>query len=81
MLDFQNKVGRLRTYESLCFTICFTLLAEEHSASKSAERVLCQLFADNGFWQLDENKKQSHILRICTRECMRYTDGFLVISS
>ncbi|WP_141502868.1 hypothetical protein [Paenibacillus luteus] len=81
MLDFQKKVEELRRFESLCFTICMTLLAEEQAACKAAEQVLCQLFGDIGFWKLNEKEKSPYILRICTRECFQWKQQNLLQTS
>ncbi|OMF24843.1 hypothetical protein BK133_22380 [Paenibacillus sp. FSL H8-0548] len=72
MFDFQKKIEKLRQFESLCFTVCVTLLTEEQAANNTAERVLCQLFADKSFWLMEESEKPPYILRLCTCECMQY---------
>lgn len=71
MFEFRQKVMALRRYESLCFTLCITLMIEEQAASKTAEHVLCQLFADQQFWQLSEAERQPYLLKVCTRICFQ----------
>jgi len=71
MLDFQKKVDALRRYESLCFTICVTILIEEHASYKTAEQALCQLFGDREFWRTAECDRSQYILRVCTKLCMQ----------
>lgn len=71
MFDFQQKVEALRRYESLCYTLCVTILKEEHIASKTAEQVLCQLFGEGEFWKTAEIDRSQYILRVCTKRCLQ----------
>ncbi|OBZ17021.1 hypothetical protein A7975_03770 [Bacillus sp. FJAT-26390] len=73
MLDFQKKVEILRGYESLCYTVCVTLLIDEQAACKMAEETLCQLFSDQDFWLMNETERPSYILRLCKRGCLQWT--------
>ena len=73
MFNFQQKVEGLRKYESLCYTICVTLLIEEQAACKMAEQILCQLFGDDEFWRKKETERPSYILRLCKRGCLQWT--------
>jgi hypothetical protein len=73
MLDFHKKVEILRGYESLCYTVCVTLILDEQAACKMAEQMLCQLFGDNEFWLLQETERPSYILRLCKRGCLHFT--------
>jgi len=72
MFDFQKKIEILRSYESLCFTLCVSLITEEQAACKTAEQVLIRLFGDRAFWQANEIERPPYILRICTRECLKW---------
>lgn len=81
MFDFQQKVEALRRYESLCYTLCLTLLIEEQAACKAAEKTLCKLFEDQDFWHKPETERSSYLLRICTRECMQWKGQVLSKSS
>ncbi|WP_036718704.1 hypothetical protein [Paenibacillus harenae] len=70
MLDFQKKVEILRRYESLCYTICVSLLHDEAEACKAAEQALLLLFADQAFLQETDEGKPRYVLRLCTKESL-----------
>ncbi|MBD2871164.1 hypothetical protein [Paenibacillus arenilitoris] len=67
MVGFKEKVEELRRFESLCYTICVTLLKEEREACAAAERTLSWIFADPAFWAAEEAAKPRYVMRICMR--------------
>ncbi len=72
MFDFQQKVEALRRYESHCYTLCLTILIDEHAACKVAESALCKLFAAVDFWSKPEAERVVYLLRLCTQECLQW---------
>ncbi|MBH5316454.1 hypothetical protein I6N90_01370 [Paenibacillus sp. GSMTC-2017] len=70
MLQFGQKVNGLRSYESITYTICLTILSDETSACEAAQSVLVRLFQDVQFWELQETARRSHIMRYCLDICL-----------
>lgn len=69
MLSFQSKVESLRSCESITYTICLNMLQEDGLACAAAEKVLCKLFQDSRFWELQEHERRPYILRQCFTIC------------
>lgn len=69
MLTFQKKVAVLKNCESIVYTICLSILTDEHSACEMAKRVLIELFKDSEFWMREEKDRQAYISRLCMRRC------------
>ncbi|MFD0959611.1 hypothetical protein [Paenibacillus chungangensis] len=65
MAVFQDKVQRLRDIESITYTCCLRLLAEEPTAAIAAQKVLYQLFQDYEFWRMNDGERQRYILKKC----------------
>ncbi len=70
MSSFQQKVTALRRYESICYTICLSILEEERAACEAAKDVLAQLFGNGEFWHLEETQRSPFIFRISLRICL-----------
>ncbi|WP_262674881.1 hypothetical protein [Paenibacillus sp. J5C2022] len=65
MAVFQDKVQLLRDIESITYTYCLRLLAEEPTAAAAAQKVLCHLFQDCEFWRMNDGERQRYILKKC----------------
>ncbi|MGO4370616.1 hypothetical protein AB4Z21_07420 [Paenibacillus sp. MCAF20] len=72
MLGFEQKVEYLRRYETLVFTICIKLLADELAACKAAELLMCRLFRDTGFWAACEAERDDYLVKATKAECLRF---------
>ncbi|MDQ6421618.1 hypothetical protein RB620_19510 [Paenibacillus sp. LHD-117] len=73
MCFFQQKVAELKRFESTVYTICLSLSGEEGTACAAGERALILLFQDSEFWQMDEQPRKSHLLKLCVRACMEHS--------
>lgn len=71
MLGFEQKIDYLRRCESLVFTICIKLLADELAACKAAEQLLRRLFHDGCFWTACEAERSEYLVKVTKAECLR----------
>lgn len=81
MLGFEQKVEQLRRYESLAYTVCAALLGDEKPACKAAERVLCQLYRDCSFWNMNEAQRCDFLVKKAKFECLHDWQCGLIKSS
>ncbi|GKU78797.1 hypothetical protein [Paenibacillus sp. L3-i20] len=70
MMQFQQKVAELRSYESITYTICLKIVVDEPASCEAAQKVLIRLFQDNDFWNTDEARRQHYIMRQCLYVCL-----------
>ncbi|WP_379353906.1 MULTISPECIES: hypothetical protein [unclassified Paenibacillus] len=70
MTHFQYKVTELKTCESLTYTICLNMLADEYEAMDAAKQILIELFRDDAFFEQNELHRQNDIFKKCVRYCI-----------
>jgi len=73
MLTFQKKVTALKNCESFVYTICLSMLSEEHLACETAKQILIELFQDSDFWMKEEKDRQAYMRKLCIKRCFPHT--------
>ncbi len=67
MSDFNRKVAQLKEEESYVYTICLSMLVHEPEALALSKKVLCELFRDEGYWQLAPADRPKSLLKHCIK--------------
>lgn len=68
MMDERLQI--LRSYEALCYRICFCLLESEKLAVETAKLALWELVQDAEFFRCPQKEKQERIRKIAVEKSL-----------
>ncbi|WP_239613994.1 hypothetical protein [Cohnella mopanensis] len=73
MIDYRNRIDRLKAVEVLCYSLCIHLLTEELLAVHAAKAALLDLYKDEQFWLLEDSERDQRVRKQAIRrslECL-----------